>query len=55
MAKKVLFIDRDGTMIKEVSDYQIDAFDKMYFYPKCLSFLGKIAKELDYELDNELD
>ena len=50
MAKKVLFIDRDGTMIKEVSDYQIDAFDKMYFYPKCLSFLGKIAKELDYEL-----
>ena len=50
MAKKVLFIDRDGTMIKEVSDYQIDAFDKMYFYPKCLTFLGKIAKELDFEL-----
>lgn len=50
MAKKVLFIDRDGTMIKEVSDYQIDAFEKMYFYPKCLTYLGKIAKELDYEL-----
>jgi imidazoleglycerol-phosphate dehydratase / histidinol-phosphatase len=50
MSKKVLFIDRDGTMIKEVSDYQIDAFDKMYFYPKCLTFLGKIAKELDFEL-----
>ncbi len=50
MAKKVLFIDRDGTMIKEVADYQIDAFDKMYFYPKCLTFLGKIAKELDFEL-----
>ncbi|WP_428225049.1 bifunctional histidinol-phosphatase/imidazoleglycerol-phosphate dehydratase HisB [Flavobacterium sp.] len=50
MAKKVLFIDRDGTMIKEVSDYQIDAFEKMIFYPKCLTYLGKIAKELDYEL-----
>lgn len=50
MPKKVLFIDRDGTMIKEVSDYQIDAFDKMFFYPKCLTYLGKIAKELDYEL-----
>jgi imidazoleglycerol-phosphate dehydratase / histidinol-phosphatase len=50
MAKKVLFIDRDGTMIKEVSDYQIDAFEKMYFYPKCLTFLGKIARELDFEL-----
>jgi imidazoleglycerol-phosphate dehydratase / histidinol-phosphatase len=50
MAKKVLFIDRDGTMIKEVSDYQIDAFEKMYFYPKCLTFLGKIARELEFEL-----
>lgn len=50
MSKKVLFVDRDGTMIKEVSDYQIDAFDKMYFYPKCLTFLGKIARELDFEL-----
>lgn len=50
MAKKVLFIDRDGTMIKETSDEQIDAFDKMNFYPKCIPFLSKIAKELDYEL-----
>lgn len=50
MAKKVLFIDRDGTMIQEVSDYQIDAFEKMIFYPKALTYLGKIAKELDYEL-----
>lgn len=48
--KKVLFIDRDGTMIKETVDEQIDAFEKMIFYPKCLSYLGKIAKELDYEL-----
>lgn len=48
--KKVLFIDRDGTLIKETSDEQIDAFEKMVFYPKAFTFLGKIAKELDYEL-----
>lgn len=48
--KKVLFIDRDGTMIKETVDEQIDAFDKMVFYPKVFTYLGKIAKELDYEL-----
>ena len=48
--KKVLFIDRDGTIIKETVDEQIDAFDKMTFYPKAFTFLGKIAKELDYEL-----
>lgn len=50
MSKKVLFIDRDGTIIKETQDEQIDAFDKMIFYPKCIPFLSKIAKELDYEL-----
>ncbi|MEL6305112.1 MAG: bifunctional histidinol-phosphatase/imidazoleglycerol-phosphate dehydratase HisB [Bacteroidota bacterium] len=50
MAKKVLFIDRDGTLIKETVDEQIDAFDKMVFYPKVFSFLSRIAQELDYEL-----
>lgn len=50
MAKKVLFIDRDGTIIKETVDEQIDAFEKMIFYPKCIPFLSKIAKELDFEL-----
>ena len=48
--KKILFIDRDGTIIKETVDEQIDAFEKMMFYPKAFTFLGKIAKELDYEL-----
>ncbi len=48
--KKVLFIDRDGTMIKETIDEQIDGFEKMIFYPKCIPFLSKIAKELDFEL-----
>ncbi|GAA4773397.1 MULTISPECIES: bifunctional histidinol-phosphatase/imidazoleglycerol-phosphate dehydratase HisB [Flavobacterium] len=50
MPKKVLFIDRDGTIIKETIDEQIDGFEKMIFYPKCIPFLSKIAKELDYEL-----
>ncbi len=48
--KRVLFIDRDGTIIKETVDEQIDAFEKMVFYPKAFTYLGKIAKELDYEL-----
>ncbi len=48
--KRVLFIDRDGTIIKETKDEQIDAFEKMIFYPKVFTYLGKIAKELDYEL-----
>ena len=50
MKKKVLFIDRDGTLIKETVDEQIDTFEKMIFYPKVFTWLGKIAKELDYEL-----
>ena len=48
--KKVLFIDRDGTMIKEPADEQIDAFDKLIFYPKAIQALSKIATELDFEL-----
>ena len=48
--KKVLFIDRDGTIILEPKDYQIDSFDKLKFYPKVFQYLGKIAKELDYEI-----
>lgn len=50
MGKKVLFIDRDGTIIKETIDEQIDSFEKLIFYPKAFTFLGKIARELDYEL-----
>lgn len=48
--KKVLFIDRDGTMILEPADYQVDRFSKLEFYPEAFTYLGKIAKELDYEL-----
>lgn len=48
--KKILFIDRDGTLISEATDEQIDSFDKLEFYPKMLQYLPKIAKELDFEL-----
>ncbi|RYG51774.1 MAG: histidinol-phosphatase, partial [Chitinophagaceae bacterium] len=49
--KRVLFIDRDGTLIKEVPPtYQIDAFEKVTFYPQMFEYMGRIARELDYEL-----
>lgn len=48
--KKVLFIDRDGTLIKEPTDEQTDSFEKLQFYPKVFQGLSKIAKELDFEL-----
>jgi imidazoleglycerol-phosphate dehydratase/histidinol-phosphatase len=49
--KKVLFIDRDGTVIVEYPPtYQIDSFDKLSFYPHVFKYLGKIAEEMDYEL-----
>ena len=50
MLKKVLFIDRDGTLALEPKNYQLDDFSKLSFYPKVFTYLGKIAKELDYEL-----
>lgn len=49
--KRVLFIDRDGTTNKEAPPtYQVDSFDKLEFYPGVFTWLGKIARELDYEL-----
>ena len=47
--KKVLFIDRDGTIIKEPEDEQIDSFEKMTFLPGAISCLSKIARETDFE------
>ena len=48
--QKVLFIDRDGTIIQEPPGYQVDAFEKVTFYPKAFTYLSKIAQELDYKL-----
>ena len=49
--KKVLFIDRDGTLIKVVPPtYQIDSFEKLEFYPDMFTWMSRIAKELDFEL-----
>ncbi len=49
--KRILFIDRDGTLIKEAPPtYQVDSFDKLEFYPHAFEFMTKIAREFDYEL-----
>lgn len=51
MKKKLLFIDRDGTLIKEIPpDYRIDSLEKVIFYPGAISYMARIAAELDYEL-----
>src|SRR5690554_145686 len=50
MRKKVLFIDRDGTIIREPVDYQVDSIEKLEFYPKSIQYLARIAAELDYQL-----
>ena len=48
--KKVLFIDRDGTLALEPENYQLDALEKLVFYPGVFQYLGRIAKEQDYAL-----
>lgn len=47
---KLLFIDRDGTLVLEPEDEQIDSFSKLRFYPGALPYLSRIAKELDFKL-----
>jgi imidazoleglycerol-phosphate dehydratase/histidinol-phosphatase len=49
--KRILFIDRDGTLINEAPPtYQLDSFDKLTFYPDMFYYMRRIAAELDYEL-----
>ena len=49
--KRILFIDRDGTLIKEAPPtYQIDSFEKLEFYPNMFEYMSRIAREFDYEL-----
>ncbi|MDD2512700.1 MAG: bifunctional histidinol-phosphatase/imidazoleglycerol-phosphate dehydratase HisB [Proteiniphilum sp.] len=48
--KKILFIDRDGTLILEPHDEQIDSLEKLEFYPGVFQYLSRITTELEYEL-----
>ena len=48
--KKVLFIDRDGVLVKEPNDYQVDDLNKLEFYPGVFQNLSKIAEKLDFVL-----
>jgi imidazoleglycerol-phosphate dehydratase/histidinol-phosphatase len=50
MKKKALFIDRDGTLIFEPHDEQIDSLEKLEFLPKVFRNMYFIQKNLDYEL-----
>ena len=52
LMKKILFIDRDGTIVNEAKapDYILDTFEELEFYPEVFRYLGKIVRKLDYEL-----
>lgn len=48
--KRVLFIDRDGTLVEEPDDYQIDSIEKVSFLPCIFTSLSRICKETNFEL-----
>lgn len=49
MRKKALFIDRDGTLIREPADEQIDSFEKLQFLPGVINALAEVRRKTDYE------
>lgn len=48
--KRVLFLDRDGTIIREPVDHQVDSLDKLRFVPGAITSLARIARETDFVL-----
>lgn len=48
--QKILFLDRDGTLILEPEGYQVDTLEKIAFYPRVFQYLARIVEELDYQL-----
>lgn len=48
--KKVLFIDRDGTIIREPHDFQVDLLEKLRFLPGAITNLAKLVRETNFVL-----
>src|SRR5258707_15330917 len=48
--RKVLFIDRDGTLSAEPGDFKVDSFAKLKLLPGVITYLSRIASETDYDL-----
>ena len=49
MTQRILFIDRDGTLIEEPADEQIDSFDKLRFTEGMIRNLSFIRQHLDFK------
>jgi imidazoleglycerol-phosphate dehydratase / histidinol-phosphatase len=50
MKKRLLFIDRDGTIVQEPKNYQLDRFEDLIYYPEVFRFFGKITRKLNFEI-----
>src|SRR5690349_7236407 len=48
--KRVLFIDRDGTIIREPDDFQVDLLEKLRFLPGAITNLARIVRETEFAL-----